>query len=414
MHDLALVGFIVALIALGTQRPFLFVLGYAYVDIVSPQRLSYYLLNAVPVSLIFFVLAVGGFLAVDDKTGTRLSGRQAILILLLLWCGYTTFTADFPVGRAREMGLGVEGAGVRDLPAVHAAHAAAARGAAAVHGALGLVDHRRRRDQDAARRRRLRHAQPRASATIRGCTRARRSRPSRSRSSRPSSISPDMARSSRAAGWCGSTASRWCCLPADPDRHRDAHRADLHRPGRGDGAARFEAAHPLHGAMAVALAIAIPLLPQPIPRGCTPSRAIRPTNRPRRGSRCGAGRGTMCRIIPPAAASRPICRTITLHLTDNHGEALGANSVEYDKARAYHSAYFEMLGEQGFAGFGLWALLHLTGLFRLELLRRRFRRGRPRASNGSRRSRPRSSTATSSIWSARCSSRSPSSRSSTC
>ena len=65
MHDLALVGFIVALIALGFRRPFLFVLGYAYVDIVSPQRLSYYLLNAVPVSLIFFLLAVGGFVAVE-------------------------------------------------------------------------------------------------------------------------------------------------------------------------------------------------------------------------------------------------------------------------------------------------------------------------------------------------------------
>jgi putative inorganic carbon (HCO3(-)) transporter len=65
---------------------------------------------------------------------------------------------------------------------------------------------------------------------------------------------------------------------------------------------------------------------------------------------------------------------ITLHLKDNHGEALGANSVEYDKARAYHSSYFEMLGEQGFFGLGLWVLLHVASLVRLELLRRRFRR----------------------------------------
>ena len=68
MRDLAFVGFILgALIALGMRRPFLFVLGYVYVDIVSPQRLSYYLLNAVPISLIFFVLAVGGW---------RRDGRQ--------------------------------------------------------------------------------------------------------------------------------------------------------------------------------------------------------------------------------------------------------------------------------------------------------------------------------------------------
>ncbi|MGN6122345.1 MAG: DUF5935 domain-containing protein, partial [Sphingomonas oligoaromativorans] len=47
MHDLFFVAFLAGLIALGFRRPFLFVLGYAYVDIVSPQRLSYYLLNAV-------------------------------------------------------------------------------------------------------------------------------------------------------------------------------------------------------------------------------------------------------------------------------------------------------------------------------------------------------------------------------
>ena len=96
MHDLFFVAFLAGLIALGFRRPFLFVLGYAYVDIVSPQRLSYYLLNAVPVSLIFFVLAVGGWLVVDDKKDTRLSIRQIILIVLLAWCAYTTMTADFP------------------------------------------------------------------------------------------------------------------------------------------------------------------------------------------------------------------------------------------------------------------------------------------------------------------------------
>ena len=64
---------------------------------------------------------------------------------------------------------------------------------------------------------------------------------------------------------------------------------------------------------------------------------------------------------------------IVIDLKDARGQPIN-NAIEYDKARAFHSAYFEMLGEQGFVGFGLWALLHLTGLFRLELLRRRFRR----------------------------------------
>ena len=40
-----------ALLLLALKRPFLFTLAYIYVDTVSPQRLSYYLLNSFPVSM---------------------------------------------------------------------------------------------------------------------------------------------------------------------------------------------------------------------------------------------------------------------------------------------------------------------------------------------------------------------------
>jgi putative inorganic carbon (hco3(-)) transporter len=97
MHDLALVAFLVALFAFGVRRPFIFVLGYVYIDIVSPQRLSYYLLNSIPISLIFFVAAFLGWAASDSKEGTRISPRQILLVLLLGWAAYTTAEADFPV-----------------------------------------------------------------------------------------------------------------------------------------------------------------------------------------------------------------------------------------------------------------------------------------------------------------------------
>jgi O-antigen ligase len=45
---------------------------------------------------------------------------------------------------------------------------------------------------------------------------------------------------------------------------------------------------------------------------------------------------------------------------------------EIDAARAYHSAYFEMLGEQGWPGLVLWLMIHVGGLFRMEVLRRRY------------------------------------------
>ncbi len=46
-----------------------------------------------------------------------------------------------------------------------------------------------------------------------------------------------------------------------------------------------------------------------------------------------------------------------------------------DQARAWHSSYFEMLGEQGYPGLALWLILQATGLIRMEALRRRYRRG---------------------------------------
>lgn len=97
MRDLAFIAFLIALIGMGLRRPFLLVLGYVYVDIVSPQRLSYLLLNTVPVSLVMVVLAFGGWALFDDKRGTRIVPRQLLLVFLLVYCGATTFQADFPL-----------------------------------------------------------------------------------------------------------------------------------------------------------------------------------------------------------------------------------------------------------------------------------------------------------------------------
>jgi O-antigen ligase len=48
--------------------------------------------------------------------------------------------------------------------------------------------------------------------------------------------------------------------------------------------------------------------------------------------------------------------------------------TQADEARAYHSAYFEMLGEQGFPGIFLFLLINFIGLVRMEIMRRRYRR----------------------------------------
>ena len=96
MRDLIFVAYLLALLFLAFKRPFLFTLIYAYVDIVAPQRLSYFMLNSVPLSLIVFALALLGYMFADDKQDSRFSIRQGMMILLLAYCGYTTVQAEVP------------------------------------------------------------------------------------------------------------------------------------------------------------------------------------------------------------------------------------------------------------------------------------------------------------------------------
>ncbi|MCU6455404.1 putative O-glycosylation ligase, exosortase A system-associated [Sphingomonas sp. A2-49] len=97
MRDLFFVAFLVAIFAMGLRRPFVLVLAYVYIDIVSPQRLTYILLNTVPISLIAVTLAVGGWMAMDAKADSRFTPRQGLMLVLLLYCWATTGGADFPI-----------------------------------------------------------------------------------------------------------------------------------------------------------------------------------------------------------------------------------------------------------------------------------------------------------------------------
>ena len=97
MLDLAITSFTLALLALGFRRPFIWVLAYLYIDILSPQKISYHLLSSLPISLIAFVLAFGGWLLIDPKLDSRFTLRQGLIAVLLVYCGMTTLSADFPV-----------------------------------------------------------------------------------------------------------------------------------------------------------------------------------------------------------------------------------------------------------------------------------------------------------------------------
>ncbi|WP_232495077.1 putative O-glycosylation ligase, exosortase A system-associated [Novosphingobium kaempferiae] len=97
MLNLGLSAFFACLILLGFRRPFIWVLCYLYVDIVAPQIISWGFLTQIPTSLIAFAAAFLGWLVFDDKRDSRFTWRQGLLGVLLLYCAITTLRADYPV-----------------------------------------------------------------------------------------------------------------------------------------------------------------------------------------------------------------------------------------------------------------------------------------------------------------------------
>jgi|GEM_PF-438244 len=102
MTNLALTAFVLAFFMAGFARPFLLVLAYAYIDIVSPQKIGWGPLGSLSISLVAFVLAVVMWTLRDDKRGIRVSSRQVLMVALLVYCGLTTLGADFPIEAAAK------------------------------------------------------------------------------------------------------------------------------------------------------------------------------------------------------------------------------------------------------------------------------------------------------------------------
>jgi probable O-glycosylation ligase (exosortase A-associated) len=95
MLDLFFMAFISLVLLLGLRRPYLWVLLYVYIDILAPQRIGYSLVASLPVSLIAFGAAFGGWLLLDRKEGTRFTLRQFLMLVLLVYCGWTLQWAEF-------------------------------------------------------------------------------------------------------------------------------------------------------------------------------------------------------------------------------------------------------------------------------------------------------------------------------
>lgn len=96
MIDFVFLAFIGFVLAMGLKRPYLWVLLYVYIDILAPQLIGYGVIQSVPVSLIAFGAAFVGWILFDRKEGARFSLRQGLILALLCYCFFTLQFADFP------------------------------------------------------------------------------------------------------------------------------------------------------------------------------------------------------------------------------------------------------------------------------------------------------------------------------
>ena len=378
MRDLGFVGFLAALLLLGLRRPFLFVLAYVYVDIVSPQRLSYYLLNSLPISLICAALAVLGWAIADDKRGTRFAGRQLLLLLLLLWAGVTTLNADFPLEALDKWGwvwkalafaiflpltlrtkLRIEGlllfmiVSAASIVIIGGIKTLASGGG---YGALNLMI--------------ANNSGLYEGSTI--STVAIAIVPIILYLARFGTVYPPEWRVRLFA-----YALIFACLliPIGTEARTGLICIGLLavlmlRATR----RRF-----LYVAlMGIAGMIAVPLLPSSFTHRMDTIKGYQADSSA--STRLAVWAWTWDYVQDhPLGGGFEAYRQNKLRIEKvATAKAGGVETVqaseEFDQARAYHSAYFEMLGEQGFLGFGLWILLHLSGLWRMERVRRRFLR----------------------------------------
>jgi probable O-glycosylation ligase (exosortase A-associated) len=75
----------------GVGAPFVFTLGYLWVDSFFPQALAISLINDLPVSLIAGIAALGGYFLLDRRDPPRVCFITVLLVLFAAWVTLSTF-----------------------------------------------------------------------------------------------------------------------------------------------------------------------------------------------------------------------------------------------------------------------------------------------------------------------------------
>jgi putative inorganic carbon (HCO3(-)) transporter len=83
-------------LGLGLAAPFVFTLGYAWVDIFRPQAVAYMFLNQIPVAMIMGAAAVGGYFLMDRRSPPSLTLAMGLTLVMACWVTVTMVWAEVP------------------------------------------------------------------------------------------------------------------------------------------------------------------------------------------------------------------------------------------------------------------------------------------------------------------------------
>lgn len=96
LRSLWLLFVYMSFLGLSTSAPFVATLGYVWVDTFRPQEVAYIVLNQIPVAMLMGGIAIGGYLAMDRRSPPRMSKQTALQIALLVWINLTMIWAQVP------------------------------------------------------------------------------------------------------------------------------------------------------------------------------------------------------------------------------------------------------------------------------------------------------------------------------
>lgn len=97
MRSYILTAFCLFLIFSGFSSAFVFALAYMWVDLFSPQQVTWSFLNQLPISMIMAMFMLGAYVFFDRKAPPKFVFAIKLILLWAIWVTLTTLWAEVPI-----------------------------------------------------------------------------------------------------------------------------------------------------------------------------------------------------------------------------------------------------------------------------------------------------------------------------